>query len=370
MNMKKVMVLLMLIVSVSTNAFERKDYSVRAMGMGGAFIAQADDSSALFYNPAGMGVLGDDASSTFDFSLYNSTVEHVYNNEIEENQDNYAGIMAMWQKGGGALGLGVADSYSFDISRPLTQYDSKPIRISTTEWIAGGAWGNEYAKLGLAFSLIEGSDPYINDEKLESDSCFGATIGGKLTPFDGFADFWNQSLGYSVSLGAVYKTQCDAKPDKNLINSTLANREMSIRPEYFGGGINVGLFWLTSYLSSQLDLNAYVDRSHYYGFTDLLPVPDEIRQDVNEIEVTRTAFGAALILTVVDSEAALILRAGQSKQTDNLSDYVSDNTKTLGLGIAYRAVTFDFSMNKMTPEQPARALQERTLYAASIAFNW
>lgn len=368
--MKKTIALLLLTTSISGHAFERKDYSVRAMGMGGAFIAQADDSSALFYNPAGMGVFGDVASSTFDFSLYNSTVEHIYSEEMQENQDNYAGIMTMWQKGGGAIGFGVADSYTIDIGRPVTVNDSTPTRVSSTEWIAGGAWGNDYAKLGLAFSYIEASAPDAANNSDESDTCLGLTVGGKATPFDGFADVWNQSLGYTVNLGAVYKSQCNAQPDSKSPNSSLVNREMSIRPEYLGGGLNVGLYWLTSVVSTQLNLNADVDRSHYYGFTDLLPIDDAIRQGVSEIEVTRMAFGAELLLALVDSEAAVILRAGQSSQTDNLSDYVSDNTKTLGLGLAYRAVTFDFSVNTITASQPQRSAGTRKMYAGSVAFNW
>lgn len=367
--MKKIIALTMLLTSINGHAFERKDYSVRAMGMGGAFIAQADDSSALFYNPAGMGVLGDAASSTFDFSLYNSTVEHVYSEDMAENQDNYAGIMAMWQKGRGAIGIGAADSYTIDIVRPLTQYVSEPVRVSSTEWIAGGAWGNDYAKLGLAFSLIEATAS--SDEKNpESDTCLGTTISGKLTPLDGFADLSNHSFGYTLNLGAVYKTQCNAEPDKKNINSSLSNREMTIRPEYFGGGLNLGLFWLNSYVSSQLNLNADIDRSHYYGFTDLLPIDESIRQGINEVEVSRIAFGAELLLAMVDSHAAVILRAGQSTQTDNLADYVSDNTKTLGLGVAYRAVTFDFSVSTITPNKTNPLTQARKLYAGSVAFNW
>jgi len=39
---------------VGASAFSIYEAGVRAMGMGGAFAAVADDGSALFYNPAGI----------------------------------------------------------------------------------------------------------------------------------------------------------------------------------------------------------------------------------------------------------------------------------------------------------------------------
>jgi long-chain fatty acid transport protein len=37
---------------------EYPDNGARALGRGGAFVAKADDPTALYYNPAGLGLLG------------------------------------------------------------------------------------------------------------------------------------------------------------------------------------------------------------------------------------------------------------------------------------------------------------------------
>ncbi|MFH1617681.1 MAG: hypothetical protein ABIB65_03815 [Candidatus Margulisiibacteriota bacterium] len=52
--MKKVCIVL-LVMLLSVPAFA---VSPRAISMGGAFVGVADDSDAVFYNPAGLGNLG------------------------------------------------------------------------------------------------------------------------------------------------------------------------------------------------------------------------------------------------------------------------------------------------------------------------
>jgi len=48
-------VLFLSVVSSAFGAgFHIHDQGAKAMGMGNAFVAQADDPSALFYNPAGI----------------------------------------------------------------------------------------------------------------------------------------------------------------------------------------------------------------------------------------------------------------------------------------------------------------------------
>ncbi|MCL2485877.1 MAG: hypothetical protein FWF00_02380 [Endomicrobia bacterium] len=46
-------------------AFLRKGVGARALGMGGAFTSVADDTSAIYWNPAGLGKIGENYSVTF-----------------------------------------------------------------------------------------------------------------------------------------------------------------------------------------------------------------------------------------------------------------------------------------------------------------
>ena len=61
--MKNLITGLILLVAVSliftnqvyTGGFQINEHGAKAMGMGGAFTAQASDPSAIFFNPAGLG---------------------------------------------------------------------------------------------------------------------------------------------------------------------------------------------------------------------------------------------------------------------------------------------------------------------------
>ena len=72
--------------------------SIRPLGMGGAFIAVADDQNALFYNPAGLAILGKWrlALPYLGFETNQSTVDLV--KYFIDNQNKFKGELSSWKQ--------------------------------------------------------------------------------------------------------------------------------------------------------------------------------------------------------------------------------------------------------------------------------
>jgi hypothetical protein len=87
-------------------AFLKVGVGARAMGMGGAYVAEAGDPSAVYWNPAGLGGLGA------------SQITFMHNEWIQDFRQDFAAVAVPAFRGGrGGLGLGVATFYSDQLER-------------------------------------------------------------------------------------------------------------------------------------------------------------------------------------------------------------------------------------------------------------
>jgi hypothetical protein len=68
----------LLLVNISFCAFDTADIGARPSGMGGAFVAIADDSNASAYNPAGLSFVKDPEASFTHLILYSGVVNYNY----------------------------------------------------------------------------------------------------------------------------------------------------------------------------------------------------------------------------------------------------------------------------------------------------
>lgn len=87
------MTFLLLLINVSFSAFDNSEIGARPTGMGGAFVAVADDSNASAYNPAGLGFVKNIDASFTRLILYSGIVNY-----------NYAGV-AVPLKTFGSIGM-------------------------------------------------------------------------------------------------------------------------------------------------------------------------------------------------------------------------------------------------------------------------
>jgi hypothetical protein len=82
--MRKVFIIVMfltftlLLINISFCAFDTADIGARPSGMGGAFVAIADDSNASAYNPAGLSFVKDPEASFTRLILYSGIVNYNY----------------------------------------------------------------------------------------------------------------------------------------------------------------------------------------------------------------------------------------------------------------------------------------------------
>jgi len=72
------MTFLLLLINASFCAFDNSDIGARPSGMGGAFVAIADDSNASVYNPAGLGFVKNIDANFTRLILYSGIVNYSY----------------------------------------------------------------------------------------------------------------------------------------------------------------------------------------------------------------------------------------------------------------------------------------------------
>lgn len=157
------------------NPLDNSGVSARATGMGSAFVGVADDSSSLFWNPAGLGVLPSPELALHHSSLLAGIVQETLVAAVP------LGIFG---------GLGVSGNYvnygSFD------GYDEEGAQMgsySANRYGLGLGWGKEISR-GLALGAgLKGSLRTVSDNNY---SDLSVDLGGLWSPVE------------NLTLGAAY----------------------------------------------------------------------------------------------------------------------------------------------------------------------
>lgn len=159
------------------------DRGVRAFGMEGAFVAQADDSSALWYNPAG---LAQPTMPKFDLTIQSLSTD-------VSGAGSYDMIQSSWAFNFKHVGLGlnyVNYDYAFD------KYE-----ITEFSFGLGTNFGTEVFSLGFSLGGINYSDSSAGEEDDAGQFAFGALA--KLVNTEKF----------SLKLGITGRPQSDYEGD-------------------------------------------------------------------------------------------------------------------------------------------------------------
>lgn len=220
--MKKILLLfcsfLLILVIISFNAnaggFQINEHGAKAMGMGGAFTAQANDPSAIFFNPAGLGfqkgmnlMLG--TTLIFPSSKFvgptPSTTEHKMKSQIFYPINIY-GTYALDQ--GFVFGLGVYNPFGLG-----------------TEWDKDWVGKRLSVKTDLQTFFINPSISYKLTDQLSIGLGFSYVLANvdlkyriqtlsSLSPptpstVDGTAELDANGNGYNFNVGVLYKPMED-----------------------------------------------------------------------------------------------------------------------------------------------------------------
>jgi len=166
-------------VSQLNAAFKYDNYSVRASGLGSAFVGVADDSNALLFNPAGIAQIEKPEVNFMYSKLF-------YGLEDVNLSSNFAGFVYPILKVG-SLGFYWTNFVS------LNEY---------SEDIFGFSYGipvSENIYLGLTLKYL--GHKYFIDKRTENDPVFSNGKNSKYdisVDFGTLAKFENLSLGFSV----------------------------------------------------------------------------------------------------------------------------------------------------------------------------
>jgi len=162
-----------LVTKVGTTAakFLSIPVGARALGMGGAFVALADDPSALYWNPAGAA------------RMYQSEVLFSHMNWIADVNFNYAAIVLPLE-GAGTAGINFTSLTMEEMERTT---EAQPDGTGQFFSVGSFAVGVSYARNLTDWFSIGGTVKYVNEYIWNSKSkAFGFDLGTLFTtPFEG-----------------------------------------------------------------------------------------------------------------------------------------------------------------------------------------
>lgn len=202
-----------LITSVFAGGIATSGQGARAMGMGGAFIGVADDSTALYYNPAGLTqVKGTEVNAGISYLF--PEILYTMPNGVEQKNDKKAlGPFLFFSTNKVSpvvLGFGMyspfarASDWSVDPVNNFGPLKSKIVRVDYTPAVAYQI--NSQLSVGIGFTLARGEEEWQNPAgpvttyKDESDGYgYGGTIGILYQVSD------------KLNIGTVYRSRMNVK---------------------------------------------------------------------------------------------------------------------------------------------------------------
>ncbi|MGB9595362.1 MAG: hypothetical protein ACPL7B_03695 [Candidatus Poribacteria bacterium] len=230
------MTFLLLLINISFSAFDNADIGARPTGMGGAFIAIADDSNASSYNPAGLGFVKNIDASFTRLILYSGVANY-----------NYAGV-AVPLKTYGNIGMsfGILQEESkiyseknvaFSYSKSLVDKVSVGANIKmlstgfdeSAEWVKENPYFANKTTSGVTVDIGLLAKPI-------SDLGIGL-VAENLIPVDvSISESEEEKVPMSIKFGLAYKLSAIAKNAqqpalKEVLETTIISFEGGTRKE-------------------------------------------------------------------------------------------------------------------------------------------
>lgn len=362
----------------------------RALGMGGSFIAVADDATAASWNPAGLvqlerpelSVVGDYVFRSADYSSSNDPEANT-SSTTDEFNINYFSFSYPFNFLNRNMVVSINNQRLYDFKLSLdykfeTTAQAPPNTITTSQDIHYtqdgyvGALGLAYAveiipKLSVGFTLNVWTDElwWKNgwEETLRFHSETYLTGPISIPPsiadvhiVDEYTDFSGENFNFGVlwdmnqylTIGAVLKTPFTANIHhrRNRIdNSTTFDEKVKLdMPMSYGIGI-------ACRFSDQLtvDLDVYRTEWSEYTLTDgqgneLSPITGRLKSESDIKDTTQVRIGGEYLFIQEERNLVVPLRAGIFYDPEPADGKVEDFYGfTIGSGIGYKKLIFDMA---------------------------
>lgn len=368
--------LIALPVLVFANGFQINEQGAKALGMGGAFVAQADDPSAVYFNPAGITQLeGAQISIGFSPITPSATFESDQTGKSTDAKKNtfyipnfYATLKATDKI---SVGFGAFSNYGLATEWPK-DWEGRYITGGTKAEIVTLTLNPNVAfkftdKLSLAFGVdiqkmeIELENKIHPAQVNYLTSGLSTAEGSSKLKADDWSYGWNIALHYKITenwkLGVSYRSQV-----KHEIEDGTATLNLNIIEKQLTGSSNVDLpdilYLGTSYKLNKFTFEFDAQRTGWSSYDKLaVDFEDPTAQDISKPkdwkDVWAYRFGVQYkVNDMLDLRAGLI-RDFSPIPDKTLDPLVPSGDRWLyavGFGLNFSKITLDFAYNYLDDE--------------------
>jgi hypothetical protein len=342
---------------------DRIEPGIRAMAMSGAFVAQADDSSAIWYNPAGLAHLAGDSEPHGEFTT-------VYGNSSDSSKDatdEGEQLSVLWARGGSTLAfaLGLYDTQAINITLPAAAgSDSERLTLESYDLSMGLAMAYKNLLLGVKLAVTSLAPSEESTYEDLDESTFNWQVGAQYRFVNEYFDIFDTSALVELDVGANYRAEAKVTVFDPLIRHPYKLTEFTAYPESLSAGIHTGLGWISEMLIWKLNFNFDQEMATYSNMAPFM-VDAQVPGD---IQLSRTAMGGELLLSQDKSNWQLSLRGGVAEQISDFDDF-NETVLSAGVGVKFMRTSFEVAVQRSEPAEKSTSLP-REAVSAGISFTW
>ncbi len=332
------------------------------MGMGGAFVAVADDSSAAYWNVAGLSQL-----SSYELTLSSAPVyftEHITGGSPAFGFPYYASmqfIMPIAKEN--TLGISIFrpfhpqfDLYTGDATNP----SPSPLQAGEASYLANPTFQQSEIVLSYAarFSAIQNFSVGINVKRITNDNYYIRYFGNNQSVSQALATPI-QVLGYGVDVGVLFRIPITKYTEelrlglalKNLVNQVTYTNGVSFIEQ--GAAINIGSGYTGPIIPPEITIglaykNNFLFKIRNITDLDFDQVSDSNYNDSNVVLASKyLRFGTEFWFF----NDILGLRGGYS------TPFIAPGTLSLGLSVRVLNGDFQSDLAYLMPVGPSPDLQ-------------
>lgn len=240
-----VLIIILLCSGVAFAAFDDMGIGARPLGMGGAFVAIADDTNAPTHNPAGLGYIPKAAAGFTHVMMFSNVVRYEYASVIVPlSKIGTLGVSfgMLGEESGIYSEKTVALSYSNKLAKILsigtnlkllnTGFDSGNLWVKENPYFAGGTSASAFTiDLGLLAKPVPGLNLGLSSENLiPANISLPGNEDDRLTDVDEEKVPINLRFGLAYSLSGV-SANVEQPALKDVLETTILSIEASSRKE-------------------------------------------------------------------------------------------------------------------------------------------